>query len=78
LPTITLQTHIAVPIQKLFNLYHDIDFHQQSASNTQEKAIAGRTSGLIEFGESVTWEGLITNYEWSITNDLLTTIVICN
>ena len=57
MPTITLQTHISAPIQKVFNLSRDLDFHQQSASHTQEKAIAGRTAGLIELGESVSWKG---------------------
>jgi ligand-binding SRPBCC domain-containing protein len=58
MPTINLQTHISAPTQKVFDLSRDIDFHQKSASHTQEKAIAGRTSGLIELGESVTWEGV--------------------
>lgn len=34
----------------------NIDFHQQSLAHSNEKAIAGKTSGLIELGESVTWE----------------------
>ena len=35
----------------------DIDFHQESASQTQEKAIKGVTSGQIGLGEMVTWRG---------------------
>ncbi|MGO4709906.1 cell division protein [Chryseobacterium sp. 2TAF14] len=35
----------------------DIDLHQKSTSKTHEKAIAGRTSGLIENNETVTWRG---------------------
>ncbi len=31
--------------------------HQNSASKTNEKAIAGITSGLINFNETVTWRG---------------------
>lgn len=34
----------------------DIDLHQKSTSKTNEKAIAGRISGLIEEGETVTWK----------------------
>ncbi len=30
--------------------------HQQSMQHTNEKAVAGRLSGLIEEGETVTWE----------------------
>ena len=31
--------------------------HQQSASPSKEKAIAGVTSGLINLNETVTWRG---------------------
>jgi len=55
LPLIHLTTHIKAPIQAVFDLSRDIDFHQESASKTREKAVAGRMSGLIELGETVTW-----------------------
>lgn len=54
---IHLVTEIKAPIITVFNNARDIDLHQQSASKTQEKAIAGRTTGLIEKGETVTWRG---------------------
>ena len=52
---IHLETEIAAPIERVFDLARDIDFHQRSLAYTGERAIAGRTSGLIELGESVTW-----------------------
>lgn len=52
---IHLQTFIKADIQTVFDLARDIDLHQQSTFKTGEKAIAGRTSGLIEQGETVTW-----------------------
>lgn len=55
--TIHLTTIIKAPIEIVFNNSRNIDLHQQSASQTNEKAIAGRTSGLIEKGETVTWKG---------------------
>ena len=54
---IILNTVINAPIQKVFDLSLDIDFHTQSASQTKEEAIAGITSGQIGFGETVTWRG---------------------
>jgi len=54
---ITLHTTIKAPIAHVFDLSRDIDFHLQSASYTQEKAIAGTTSGLIAQDETVTWRG---------------------
>ncbi|WP_445452791.1 SRPBCC family protein [Flavobacterium sp. 25HG05S-40] len=55
--TIHLITKIKAPIQTVFNLSRDIDVHQQSTFQSNEKAIAGRTSGLIELNETVTWKG---------------------
>ncbi|PKB17341.1 hypothetical protein CLU82_2539 [Flavobacterium sp. 5] len=43
--------------QIVFDTARDIDFHQKSASKTKEKAIAGVTSGLINYNETVTWRG---------------------
>jgi len=55
--TIRLITKIKAPIQIVFDLSRNIDIHQNSARKTNEKAIAGRTSGLIEWYETVTWCG---------------------
>ncbi|SHK72282.1 SRPBCC family protein [Chryseobacterium polytrichastri] len=53
--TIYLQTIINADIQMVFDLARDIDLHQKSTSKTNEKAIQGRTNGLIELNETVTW-----------------------
>lgn len=58
MPLIHLTTPIKAPIQVVFDLARDIDFHQKSASKSKEKAIGGRTSGLIELGETVVWEAV--------------------
>jgi ligand-binding SRPBCC domain-containing protein len=50
-------TEIAAPLENCFDLARDIDFHTRSLAHTGEVAVAGRTSGLIELGETVTWEG---------------------
>ena len=55
--TIHLITKIKAPIQTVFDLSRDIDVHQRSTFQSNEKAIAGRTSGLIELNETVTWRG---------------------
>lgn len=54
---IHITTEIKAPIFTVFNNSRNIDLHQKSASQTQEKAIAGVTLGLIEKGETVTWKG---------------------
>ena len=55
--TIHITTEIKASIETVFNNSRNIDLHQESASQTNEKAIAGRTSGLIEKEETVTWKG---------------------
>ncbi|MBS7255356.1 SRPBCC family protein [Flavobacterium branchiicola] len=55
--TINLTTKIKAPKQIVFDASRNIDIHQQSASPSNEKAIAGITSGLINLNETVTWRG---------------------
>ncbi|MBS1524227.1 MAG: SRPBCC family protein [Bacteroidetes bacterium] len=54
MPKIELITQINAPIEKVFDLARDIDLHMESTKHTGEKAIAGKTSGLIGLGETVT------------------------
>lgn len=55
--TINLITKINAPKQIVFDLARNIDIHQISTSQTNEKAIAGVASGLINLNETVTWRG---------------------
>lgn len=55
MPKIELRTTINAPIEKAFDLARNIDLHVESTKHTGEQAIAGKTSGLIELGETVTW-----------------------
>lgn len=55
--TIQLQTVIHASIQSVFDLNRSIDIHKLSTSKSNETAIAGTTSGLINKGETVTWRG---------------------
>ena len=53
---IRVVTRIRAPPERCFNLARSIDMHVASASQTGEKAVGGVTSGLINLGQSVTWE----------------------
>ena len=52
---IELETDIEAPIERVFDLARSIDLHKLSTKGSNEEAIAGKTSGLIELGETVTW-----------------------
>jgi ligand-binding SRPBCC domain-containing protein len=54
--TLHLKTAINAPIERCFDLSRSIDLHKLSMKDSGERAIAGRTAGLIEQGEFVTWE----------------------
>lgn len=56
MPIIQLSSEIDAPIDAVFDLSRSIDLHIESTSETDERAVAGRTSGLINLGETVTWE----------------------
>ena len=56
MPVIVLETHIRSTPEICFDLSRSIDLHTLSTATTNEKAVAGTTTGLINAGESVTWE----------------------
>ena len=55
--TIRFTTIINAPIETVFDLNRNIDIHKQSTTKSNETAIAGKTSGLINLNETVTWRG---------------------
>lgn len=50
-----VETLIDAPIGRVFDLSLDIDAHRASMSASNERAVAGVTTGRIGFGEHVTW-----------------------
>lgn len=71
MPRIIIELIINAPREIVFDLARSIDFHKESTKYTKEEAIAGKTSGLLELGESVTWRakhfGLWLELESKIT-----------
>ena len=55
MPRIVLRTEIKADKEIVFDLSRSIDLHKISTENTNETAIAIKTSGLIGLNESVTW-----------------------
>jgi len=52
---IYLESFINAPVERVFDLARSIELHKLSTKGTNEEAIAGRTSGLINLDETVTW-----------------------
>ncbi len=54
--TLRVTTRIAAPPPRCFDLARDVDAHLRSAADTGERVVAGRTTGLLELGDAVTFE----------------------
>ena len=71
MPKIHLQTFIKAKKEIVFDLSRSVDLHLLSTEKTNEKAIAGKTSGLMKLNETVTWRakhlGIYQNLTTKIT-----------
>lgn len=56
MPLIEHKQFVKAPIEVCFNLTRDVDVHMQTCLKTKEKAVGGVTKGLLEEGDSVSWE----------------------
>ncbi len=56
MPSIHLTTFIHAPVERVFDLSRSISLHKISMLDTNEQAIDGVMSGLINENETVTWQ----------------------
>jgi ligand-binding SRPBCC domain-containing protein len=56
MPVIHIQTAIAAPKERVFDLSRSIDAHLDTALHTGERAVAGVTMGLLGPEQEITWE----------------------
>ena len=54
--SIRIETLIRAPIERCFDLARSAEAHIASTAKTNERVVAGRSTGLFELGDSVTWE----------------------
>lgn len=70
MPEIILTTRINAPIKRCFDLARSIDLHQHTSARTNEEAIAGTRSGLINKGETVTWKAKHFGITQTLTSEI--------
>ncbi|WP_409340771.1 SRPBCC family protein [Paenibacillus sp. MBLB4367] len=69
---VTVETLVKAPLEVCFDLARDIGVHTQTVwKHTKEKAIAGRTSGLIALGETVTFEATHFGIRQTLTSKIV-------
>ncbi len=56
--TMVIETRIVAPADVCFDLARDVDAHVRTTASTGERVVLGRTSGLLELGDSVTFEAV--------------------
>src|SRR5215216_910638 len=70
MPVIEIITIIKAPAQICFDLSRSIDLHMLSTKKTNEKAIAGKMSGLVEQGDTVTWKATHLGIRQKLTSEI--------
>jgi ligand-binding SRPBCC domain-containing protein len=55
MPRVEVVTTVRAAPERCFDCARDLDLHARSMAHTSERAVAGRTTGLIGPGEEVTW-----------------------
>lgn len=70
MPKIELLTEINSTAAICFDLSRSIDLHTISTAKTKEKAVAGRTSGLIGLNETVTWQAVHFGIQQKLTTKI--------
>lgn len=68
---IKIITEIHAPIERTFDLARNIDFHIVSTAHTGERAVGGRTTGLIGLGDTVTFSARHLAIRWNLTSEII-------
>jgi ligand-binding SRPBCC domain-containing protein len=56
MPTIHLTTFIAAPVERVFDLSRSVNLHKVSTAGRHERIVDGVMSGLLQIGDTVTWQ----------------------
>ena len=70
MPVIELETIVNAPATRVFDLARCIDLHTESMSGSHERAVEGVTFGLIDLGETVTWEAVHFGIKQNLTSEI--------
>lgn len=71
MPTIHLETRIKADINIVFDLSRSVDLHVISTAQTNEEAIAGRITGLVELDDTITWRATHFGVTQKLTSKII-------
>jgi len=69
--TLKFSTAINAPLARCFDLARSIDLHLASTQKTKERVVAGRTKGLVEKGDTITWEAIHFGIKQRLTSSIV-------
>lgn len=69
--TVIVETRIEAPIALCFDLARDVDAHLRSSAWTGERAVGGKTSGLLDLGDTVTFEAVHFGIRQRLTSKIV-------
>ncbi|MFE4813746.1 cell division protein [Peribacillus simplex] len=58
MPVIVYQQFIKAPVDLCFDIKRSVDIHTKTTAKTKEVAVDGVTEGLLDEGDTVTWEAI--------------------
>ncbi|MHA7138137.1 SRPBCC family protein [Rossellomorea arthrocnemi] len=71
MPIIKHDILIHAPINVCFDLARNVDVHTETTRKTKERAIDGVTAGLMEKGDTVTWEATHLGIKQTLTAKII-------
>jgi ligand-binding SRPBCC domain-containing protein len=71
MPVIEHKQFIKASLEVCFNLARDVNVHTQTTLKTKERAVGGVTKGLLEEGDSVTWEAVHFGIKQRLTSRVI-------
>src|SRR6185295_765057 len=69
--TVVIETRIAAPIELCFDLARDVDTHLRTSARTGERAVAGKTSRLLDLGDVVKFEAVHFGVRQQLTSKIV-------
>ena len=70
MPLIEIYTQLPATPQRCFDLCLDVDAHQASTMASQERVVAGVSTGALALGDSVTWSARHFGLSWQLTVEI--------
>ena len=71
MPIIKHDIYIDAPVNVCFDLARNVEVHTETTTKTKEKAIDGVTVGLMENGDTVTWEATHLGVKQKLTAKII-------